>query len=96
MAGSGLVKGLPPADPRQLNTTALHARVGKQQSAQRARTEMRKALQFTTQRGHRNNGACINPWLTVTEQVYLADNRQTPRLHIQYPRLINPGRSPGL
>jgi hypothetical protein len=44
MAGSSLVQGLSPADPRQLDATALHARIGKQQPTQRTRTEVRKAL----------------------------------------------------
>jgi hypothetical protein len=43
MAGGILVKGLTTADPRQLDSTALHARISKQQSTQRTRTEVRKA-----------------------------------------------------
>jgi len=96
MAGSGLVKRLSPADPRQLDITTLHARVRKQHTTQRTRAKVCKTLQFTTQRCYRNDGTCINPRLAITEQVYLADYRQATRLHFQHPRFINPGNSPGL
>jgi hypothetical protein len=49
MAGSGQIKRLSPADPRQLDSTALHTRVGKQHATQRSRTQVCKTLQFTTQ-----------------------------------------------
>lgn len=96
MAGSGQVNRLTAADPRQLDTPALHARVRKQHATQRSRTQMRQLLQFTTQGCHGNNGTRIDPGLAITQQVHLPDDRQATLLHSQHTCFIYPRGPPGL
>ena len=96
MTGGRLVYRLSPADPCQLDTTALHARIGKQHTTQRARTQVCKALKFSAQRCDGDDGTCINPGLTVTQQVHLPDYRQLTRFHTQHLCFINTRGSPDL
>lgn len=96
VAGSGLKNGLTPADPRQFEWTALHTRVGKQYTTQRARTQICQALQLATQGCRGNDGTGIDPGLSITEQVHLPDNRHTRLAHPQHACLIDPGHIPGL